>query len=292
MTRNIQINQDGRELKSHGTYEFPFRIGYEKILQYENGRFNCHWHPQIEFTLILNGRMHYQAGSQLFSLKAGDCLFINANALHLGCAVPNTDCQYLAVTLHPSLFGEAGCAVQERYVQPILHFPSLTGVLLRDEQFNVLFQKIETLYREQPACYELSITALLLEVWKHLYQEIQSSIVEDLEQERSHALIKTILTFLHENYMRHITLDEIAAAAGLSKSACCHLFKRQMKETLITYLQRYRIDQSLSMLTQPGCNVTEAAMASGFSGPSYYAEIFRRQFGISPRDYIRMHRKQ
>ena len=52
----IALRSDGRELKSHGDYAFPVLVSPERLDAYEMGSFACHWHPEIEFTLILTGR--------------------------------------------------------------------------------------------------------------------------------------------------------------------------------------------------------------------------------------------
>ena len=54
--RDLLIDKNKQELKQHGNVEFPFRIGYEDIWQYYNGKFACHWHKEVEFTYVYQGR--------------------------------------------------------------------------------------------------------------------------------------------------------------------------------------------------------------------------------------------
>ena len=49
---------------------------------------------------------------------------------------------------------------------------------------------------------------------------------------------------------------------------------------------RYRLDKACSLLRE-GTNVTEAALSCGFHGSSYFAEVFKRTWHITPREYQR-----
>ena len=52
---------------------------------------------------------------------------------------------------------------------------------------------------------------------------------------------RKILAYLQKNYTEAISLDEIAAHIGLSRSECCRYFKRTSGQTLFVYLRQYRL---------------------------------------------------
>jgi YesN/AraC family two-component response regulator len=96
-----------------------------------------------------------------------------------------------------------------------------------------------------------------------------------------------MLSFIQGHYREKISLDAIAGAGGICRSKCCFLFKQILRQTVFEYLMRFRIRRSFSLLSDEGLSITEAAIASGFSGASYYGEIFKRVTGISPGEYRR-----
>ncbi|MCU0080609.1 helix-turn-helix domain-containing protein [Extibacter muris] len=53
----------------------------------------------------------------------------------------------------------------------------------------------------------------------------------------------------------------------------------------IRNLLRYRIQKSLSLLVSDTYTITEIANQVGFSGSSYYSEVFRKYMHCSPREY-------
>ena len=79
--------------------------------------------------------------------------------------------------------------------------------------------------------------------------------------------------------------QDIADEIGLCKAECCRFFKRVMNKSLFDYILYYRIERSLPLLAQKNLSVTEIAEQTGFASSSYYARVFKAQFGCSPSEY-------
>jgi two-component system response regulator YesN len=62
-------------------------------------------------------------------------------------------------------------------------------------------------------------------------------------------------------------------------------FKREMGETFEQYVIARRVELAKRLLLNPLNNVSEVARRSGFSDPSYFARVFRKLVGCSPREY-------
>jgi YesN/AraC family two-component response regulator len=97
--------------------------------------------------------------------------------------------------------------------------------------------------------------------------------------------LKRMLGFIHGHYMEKITLDDIAASGMMCRSKCCHLFKQTLRRTIFEYVLHYRVQKSLSLLTDTGISITEIAGRCGFNSASYYTEMFSKMMGMAPRDY-------
>lgn len=286
----MELTSQKRELKLHGTYGFPVYVGRKLISAYPTGSFPWHWHDEVEFTLAAAGRMEYRVNDSRYLLSAGQGLFCNSGALHSG-SMQDVDCDYISITVHPRLLaGFEGSVVGAKYVTPLIESRGLSSLLLAPEvpwQAAMLeyLHKVYELCGDRPEGYELLVQSLFMQIWVELSAHCTSQVVQgqadDPEKLRR---LREILTFLHEHYADKITLDDIAAHVGLCKSECCRFFKRQMGTPLFDYLLDYRIGRSLSSL-KAGSSVAEAAEASGFSDPSYYAKVFRAHTGRSPSQY-------
>lgn len=286
----MELTSQKRELKLHGTYGFPVYVGRKLISAYPTGSFPWHWHDEVEFTLAAAGRMEYRVNDSRYLLSAGQGLFCNSGALHSG-SMQDVDCDYISITVHPRLLaGFEGSVVGAKYVTPLIESRGLSSLLLAPEvpwQGAMLeyLHKVYELCGDRPEGCELLVQSLFMQIWVELSAHCTSQVVQgqadDPEKLRR---LREILTFLHEHYADRITLDDIAVHVGLCKSECCRFFKRQMGTPLFDYLLDYRIGRSLSSL-KAGSSVAEAAEASGFSDPSYYAKVFRAHTGRSPSQY-------
>jgi AraC-like DNA-binding protein len=73
----------------------------------------------------------------------------------------------------------------------------------------------------------------------------------------------------------------------MSKEYLARCFRQEMGITLVTYLNRYRVNQAKAMLEKGERNLTEIALETGFSSSAYFSRVFRQEVGMSPRDYKR-----
>ena len=58
----LQLDNNKKELKSHGTYAFPVNVSYEQLSRYERKSFLWHWHKEIELTILLQGETAGKTG--------------------------------------------------------------------------------------------------------------------------------------------------------------------------------------------------------------------------------------
>ena len=105
------------------------------------------------------------------------------------------------------------------------------------------------------------------------------------------AYIDAALTFIEQNYSRGITVGEIAANCGLSRSHLYRLFMSHVGQSPNGYLTRLRVDKAAALLRGNGLSVSEAAYSAGFSDPFYFSRVFRRVTGLSPSRFIAAQRE-
>ncbi len=95
------------------------------------------------------------------------------------------------------------------------------------------------------------------------------------------------MAFIHERYAEPISREDMAGHVGVSARHLTRCFHQEMGISPITYLNRYRIKQAKQLLEAGDKNITEIAAAVGFSSGNYFTDAFRRETGMSPRDYQR-----
>jgi len=288
----ILTQENKKELKEHGNYAFPVNISIEKIQSYEKGMFLWHWHPEIELTLILSGKIEYQIEDHTYILSEGDGVFCNRNSLHSGHMYKNQDCTYLSITFHPRfLYGYENSILNTKYVNFITSNKMWSSLLLEKTvawQQNVLkcMHNIYELSLAEPEDLELQIHMILLQIWQHLYQYFSAQPISMPKQKQHLQRLRDILLYIEEQYSQEISLDDIAKIANICKSECCRFFKKQMGMTIFDYILYLRIQNSLPLLKKAD-SITEVASTVGFASPSYYSQIFKRYMKCTPMEYIK-----
>jgi YesN/AraC family two-component response regulator len=100
-------------------------------------------------------------------------------------------------------------------------------------------------------------------------------------------LVRQAMAYLHEHYAEPISREDLANHLGMSSDYLTLCFRREVGMTFVAYLNRYRVNQAKQLLGESDKNVTEVAMAVGFSDSGYFSRVFRRQVGVSPDAYRR-----
>lgn len=287
----IITNQFQKELKSHGNYQFPFLVSYEKLSSYESGSFPWHWHPEIELTLVTKGQMIYKVNRNIFHLQEGQALFGNSNTLHSGYMESQADCTYISVTFDPKLiYGFPHSIISQKYVEPITQDFALSAIHFDGsspwhQEIISSIQSIACLDREKPVCFELTIIMELQSIWRTLYLYHTPTPAASAHEQAEYNRIKEILSYLEQHYTEKISLSDISSHIHLCESECCRIFKHGMNVSLFTFLQEYRIERSIEYLSDPTRSITEIAAMTGFADSNYYSKVFVKLKGCSPREY-------
>lgn len=95
------------------------------------------------------------------------------------------------------------------------------------------------------------------------------------------------MAYIHEHYAEPISREDVAAHIGVSARHLTRCFHQEMGVSPITYLSRYRVERAKRLLEAGDKTITEVAIATGFASSSYFADAFRRETGMSPREYQR-----
>ena len=94
-----------------------------------------------------------------------------------------------------------------------------------------------------------------------------------------------IRTYIRENYMNEISMQDAARQFNYSDAYFCKLFKQCFNKNFTSYLTEYRVEEAKRMLAEPTVNVKDIGRAVGYSDSNYFAKVFKRITGQSPTEY-------
>ena len=97
--------------------------------------------------------------------------------------------------------------------------------------------------------------------------------------------------FIDFNYQDEITLESLAAIAGLNKYYFAHAFTKYYGQSPMSYLNQKRITTSQELLVSTDMTVAAIASQCGFSSQSYFSQSFKKSCGQTPAEYRKKHMK-
>lgn len=119
--------------------------------------------------------------------------------------------------------------------------------------------------------------------WAHLITE--KAIGTFKETLQSEGVVNRVKRFIHENYQRDLTRDDLAASVFLTPDYLSKMFKNETKMSMIEYLNVYRIEMARRMLVERSVSVGAVAAATGFDNLSYFSTVFKKMTGETPGGY-------
>ena len=138
--------------------------------------------------------------------------------------------------------------------------------------------------------YELFVCAHLTGAWGKLFRMAEPMIRVERGMPREDAVrAKQMLGFIHENYARPVTVNQIAASAGICERECFRCFADILDTTPMEYLNRHRIAIASRALAETTESIGQIAENCGFSNSSYFGKVFRRLMNCTPGQYRRDH---
>jgi AraC-like DNA-binding protein len=91
--------------------------------------------------------------------------------------------------------------------------------------------------------------------------------------------------FIRDNYARPLTLEEVADELHICGRQLQRILDEQGNETFSSYLERYRVAQICTALTQVDTTIEQLASQHGFSSGSYLHYVFKKRMGLTPQQY-------
>ena len=287
-TRFVDVDSTLRELSPHGTMMLPLQVNHDALSAFRLGHISCHWHEEIELSVVVRGTARYVLGKGACFLSAGQGVLINANVPHSIFPGGKESAELLTVIVHPAfIYGFKGSAIESQLMRPFLNAGSLSVIPL-DAQEIALCQSVDQVETDRPFAWELECKRLLCSLFHALIVRHQQALSggrahTDAELQRLHLLLSTLNAHVDEPP----SLERLAAMVGLSRESCCRFFRRMTGQTLSQYLEDCRVGKGLSLLTGGAMSVTEVALRCGFSNAGRFSAAFARRMHCTPRAYLR-----
>lgn len=109
-------------------------------------------------------------------------------------------------------------------------------------------------------------------------------LIEEKETDDSE-IIHRIKSLVEKEYMRDISLNDIAEQVNLAPAYVSYVFKKETGNTLIKYLTEVRMEKARMLLEEGKLKIVQIARECGYENQSYFNRTFKNYFGVKPKRY-------
>lgn len=117
-------------------------------------------------------------------------------------------------------------------------------------------------------------------------------VSETVKRYNEGLVVEQIQELLRENLSVQITLDEIAAKVGFSKTYLKTLFKQSTGMSIMQMFNHMKIEEAKKLISQRNYLITEISEMLGFSSIHYFSRAFKKTTGITPSAYSQSVRRK
>lgn len=252
----------------------------------------AHTHDYYEFYLFLEGDLDLEISGRARPLHPGDMVLVPPGVSHHA-LMHSSDRPYRRFVLWVS---------QEYAARLLKESPDYVFLMQRaatsgrcyyhfyEAEFSSIQSRLIRLLEEfhsdrygRNAAVYLALNDLLLYMNRIIYER-EHPVVSG-----SGDLMQEITLFIDEHLTEDLSLDVLANHVCLSKYYIAHYFKDSLGISIHQYITKKRL-QSCSEAIAAGSDITRTFDEYGFRDYSSFYRMFRKEYGMSPREYQEAHR--
>ncbi|MCU0401584.1 MAG: AraC family transcriptional regulator [Algoriphagus sp.] len=253
-----------------------------------------HQHPQLQLTVILQGKGQFLSGDYVGRFQAGDVFFLGENAPHVFRSDPeffekDTELASAGNTIFFDFQALEKALGELDELQSLRKFEEFQGLCFQiqgqvGEEIKVIFNQFGLTNGLQRFQLALQLLSLVDQAGADLVRLNEAGLMMGLS-EKDGSRMDRVMQFLLKNRFQKISLEETAAVANLSKEAFCRFFKLRTRNTYTQYLNQLRITEAQKQLQETDLSISEIAYRVGFENLAYFNRSFKKICGVTPKEW-------
>ncbi len=253
-------------------------------------QYDYHYHEFNKMILLLSGKVTYMIEGKTYFLKPWDILLINHHDIHRPVIDASEPYERIILWISPEYirrFCEEGDDLSACF--------SLTGErrmnLIRlesglQERMRELIAELERSVKGKEYGSRQMAEALFVQILVYLNRiQLGEPAKQGEDVLKYDPRIESLLKYINAHLRDELTIDRLAAQCYISRFYLMHRFKEETGYTIYNYIMQKRLLLTKDLMEQ-GVGAAQAAQESGFREYSAFLRAFKKNFGITPTEYL------
>ena len=276
-----------KESQQRGTVLFPLQYNYCNTA---NPFYDLwlHWHTEFEIIHVVSGCYRIFINDHEILLNEGDVCLVPGKVVH-GDAPDKGVGKFESAVFDIELMRLHGFS-PDAFISEIVNGTITIENVYRLNECKDISRTVTSFFeaiRDQREGWEAISTGYLIILFglinkNKLYSE--KKILPAKKRVRNEKL-ELVFDLIKKNYMKNITLEELADAAGFSPKYFCRVFREMTNRAPVEYLNWFRINRSCAMIRETDEKLQDIAVKCGFNDFSYFIKLFHRYKNMTPLKY-------
>ncbi len=260
--------------------------------------FPKHTHNYVEVVYMCSGKTRHIINGSEVVLKQGELLFLSQNATQEIYPASENDIGVNFIVLPEffdqtlSMIGDEASLIRDFIIDCLrngsqniryLHFKVADILPIQNLIENLIWMLLNT----QPNKRRLNQTTMGL-LFLHLMNSTDK--MEIGKEHEAQELILQVFRYIEDNY-RDGELSELARENECDLYWLSRMIKQTTGKNYTELVQEKRLSQAAFLLSTTSLSIMDISLDVGYSNFSYFYRIFKKKFGVSPKDFRKTPKK-
>lgn len=247
-----------------------------------------HVHDYYEFYFFLEGNVSIQIGDKIYPHSYGDMTLILPQVSHRA-IIHNTDVPYRRFVFWISQdFCNHLLGISKDYGYLMQYAMTHREYIFHNDRitFNSIQSKLLRLLEEMKGdrfCRDAQLSLCANDLILHLNRVIYEQ-KHPIRPQETVSLYQNVCSFIETHIDEDLSLERLSEEFFVSKYHIAHIFKDNLGLSIHQYITKKRLALCRQAILSD-LSITEAYQAFGFGDYSSFFRAFKREYGISPKDF-------
>ena len=255
-------------------------------------------HDSFEMVYMKKGSAVFEVSGQPVEMGPNDIIIIKPFQYHKFIVKSESGCEFIVLSFkfENKDTGEYSEVSLEDFLNFVSSKESGAFISLKVSQKNDIIVLLNRILKERDSneigsefLSHLLVLELFVLISRALKMEWENSIKS--KSPKLKELIEISVNYIHNNFERNISLNDIAKFVFLSTSYFTRAFKEEMNISPISYLLKVRVERAMELLRETDQKVSDIALSVGFSNQQRFNEIFKKHTKMTPLQYRKQYNK-